>query len=753
MRSFPFAAGLLSLGLSAAAGAQVAAGPGVALRLDPELRESTREAPGALFIRGDAIRGRSERDITLQGDAEVRREGMVVRADRLTLYEVDQEVIGAGNVRVLRDGGVFTGSQVWLRLDSNTGSVESPRFTLPSVGGQGSGSRLDFLGRDRIGLTDAVYSTCRPDRPDWYLSAETLTIDQSTGDATGTAASVVFMGLPIVSVPNFTFPLGDGRRSGFLPPSASVTSRTGAELRIPYYWDIAPNRDLTATPTVMARRGLQLGGQYRYLEPSYGGETTAEYLPHDAVTGSRRWLLDSQQGFTGWAGWSGGWLLRGVSDDNYFVDFSRSIVTSAERSLPRDAFVSRHLGDWHLRARVLQYQNILDARLAPPFDRLPQLQLSTVRRNVGGFDWDLQSDASWFRRDLAGSAEGARLLVNPSITYPVNGAGWFVRPRLSVHATSYRLDTNPFGPESIDRVLPIASIDSGLVMERPFEFRGTKLVQTLEPRLFYVYTPYRDQDRIPVFDSAVTTLSYATLFSDRTFSGHDRIADANQLTPGLVSRLIDPQTGAETLRVGVAQRWYFDTQRVAIPGFPTRTDARSDVLLGASAELGNGHGFDAGAQFSLRDDQMPQLDLAWRWWPSQARVVNLALRYRQFDYAQLDLSWRHPVAARWTTLGRINYSVLREQIDATGQVRDVSPQLLEAVAGFEYSADCWSLRFVLQNYLAAPEQRNSAFFVQLELGGLARIGLNPLDILVRNIPGYRVLDRRQPLPSRYFGYE
>jgi len=753
MRSFPFVAGLLSLGLSAAAWGQDIAGPsGLALQLDPELREAPREPPGALFIRGDAIRGRSERDVTLQGEAEIRRDGLVIRADRITFYDIDQEVIGVGNVRVIRDGQAFTGEQVQLRLDSNTGTIESTQFSLADPGGQGSAARVNFLGRDRIGLTDAVYSTCRPDRPDWYLRAETLEIDQSAGDAIGKRASVVFMGLPILSLPSFTFTLGDDRRSGFLTPYASVSSRAGAEFGVPYYWNIAPNRDLTLTPSVLTRRGLQLAGNYRYLEPAHTGELTAEYLSQDAISGRNRWLLDSRQRFA-WSSWSAGWSLLGVSDDNYFVDFSRNIVTSAQRSLPRDAFIGRHFGDWHFQARMLQYQNLLDARLAPPFDRLPQLSLSTVRRNVAGFDLSLMSDASWFRRDLAGSAEGARLVVNPSVAYPINGPGWFVQPRLSMHATAYRLEVNPFGPSSIDRVVPTASIDSGLVMERPVELRGRSLVQTLEPRLFYVYTPYQEQDRLPVFDSATTVLSYATLFSDRTFSGQDRIANANQLTPGLVSRLIDPQTGIEALRLGVAQRWYFDTQRVTIPGVPTRTDTRSDLLMGASAEFGNGHGLDAGAQFSLRDARTPQFDIAWRWWPSEVRVVNVAARYRQYDFAQLDTSWRHPVAARWAALGRLNYSVLREQLDAAGQVRSVSPQLLEAVAGFEYSADCWTLRFVMQNFVAAPGQRNSAFFVQLELGGLARVGLNPLDILVRNIPGYRVLDHRQSPSSRYLGYE
>lgn len=743
-----------------AAGATVrsadAPAAGIRLQLEPTLREAPPAEPGggATFARGETLESRVGRETTLRGNAEIRRDDTVVQADRLTFYETDDEVIAIGNVRVAREGQVFTGPQLQLKLDSNTGTFESPTFSLPSVGGRGHAARVEFLGRDRVALTDAVYSTCRPEDPDWYLKAESLTLDQTGDYGVGDSAKLVFLGVPILAAPVFAFPLGSERRSGLLPPTVSLTSRTGVELQVPYYFDIAPNRDLTLAPMLMARRGLQLGGHYRYLEPTYSGETRAEYMSHDRLTDSDRWLLDSRQIVTNWGGWAGGWQIRGVSDDRYFVDFSRSIVGSAERSLPRHVYAARGFGDWSFYANLLQYQNILEARAAPPYDRLPQLQLSTLQRDRMGFDLALQSDASWFRRDLPGSPEGARLVVNPSASYPINGPGWFVVPRVAVHATSYRLDFNPAGPTDIDRVLPTASVDSGLVMERPFSVGGREMLQTLEPRLFYVFTPYRDQAQIPVFDSAINTLSYTTLFSDRIFLGNDRIANANQLTPGVVSRLIDPETGIETLRLGIAQRFYFEPQRVTLPGNVGRTDPRSDVLLVASGELGGGHGFDAGLQYSLRESRVPQFDLAWRWWPSQARIVNLAARYRSLDFAQIDASWRWPVSARWTTLGRLNYSVLREQLEpATGQIRQVAPQLLEGIAGFEYSADCWTARFVMQTFVTAQSQRTNAFFVQLELAGLARLGLNPLDILARNIPGYTVSDQRRPSPSRFYGYE
>ncbi len=761
MRRRPFVSGpsavLVAALLACAAPSRAQAPDGaVALRLETELLERNldADAPRPTFARGDAIGGRQGRETTIEGNAEIRRAGTVVRADRLTLYEADDEVIAVGNVRVTREGQVFTGPELQLKLDANEGSFASPRFYLPLTGGSGRAERVDFLGRNEVALQDATYTTCRPDDPDWYLRAESLTLDRTSDEGSARWATLYFKDLPILKAPYIGFPLGEERRSGFLAPTLSLSTTLGAEVRVPYYWNIAPNRDLTLYTNVNARRGVQLAGIARYLEPASFGTTRFEYNPSDREAGRERWLFDSLHTSTDIGGWQAGWMLRGVSDDRYFVDYARSIAQSAERSLPRDAYVSRSFGDWSVRARVLKYQNILEARAAPPYDRLPQLTVTNFQRDLKGFDVGLIADATEFSRDLPGSAQGSRMIVNPSVAYPFGGPAWFVTPKASMHATAYRLTENPFGALDLDRAVPTLSLDAGLVFERPTTLGGRDVVQTLEPRLLYVYTPYRDQSAIPVFDSAVANLSFATLFAEQLFVGGDRIADANQLTAGAVSRFIDPSTGVESLRLGVAQRAYFSEQRVTIPGVPTRTDTRSDVLLVASGNLGGGHTLDAGVQVSVADGSVPRFGVSWRWWPSAERLLNVALRYQELDYAQIDASWRWPVSRRWAALGRVNYSVLREQFNpATGAVDRVEPQLLEGVLGLEYHADCWTTRLVAQRYVTATAQRTTAFFVQLELSGLARIGLDPFDILTRNIPGYRAPSQRLLPPSRFFGYE
>jgi LPS-assembly protein len=733
-----------------------AAAPAPTLRLETELREANLGNDGSrpLWLRGDRVDGRAGRDITLEGEAEVRSAGTVVRADRLTYYETDDEVIAIGNVRVVREGQVFTGPQLQLRLEASQGYFEQPRYYLPLSGARGSAERVDFLGRTAVALTNATYTTCRPDDPDWYLKAGSITLDRTAEEGEARNATLYFMDVPIGATPYFGFPLGDRRRSGFLAPSLSATNTLGGEVRVPYYWNIAPNYDLTLLTAVSGQRGLQLGAIARYLERNFFGSTLAEYVPDDRVTGTSRWQINSSHITTDWAGWSGGWTIRGVSDDEYFVDYSRSIAQSAERSLPREAWATRPLGDWLFRMRALSYQNILEARASPPYDRLPQFTLTRVNRELGDFDAGLYADLTTFSIDRAGAAQGTRAIVNPSLGYTFGTPGWFVTPKAALHATAYRLDVNPVGPLDIDRSIPTFSLDTGMVFERPSTLGGRAVIQTLEPRLFYVYTPYVDQSNIPVFDTTVSNLSFATLFNENIFAGGDRIADANQVTLGAISRYIDAGSGVEWLRVGAGQRIYFQEQRVTIPGVPLRTDSRSDLLLVAAGNLGGGHSVDAGVQWSLGDRAVPRLGFAWRWWPATERLLNLAVRYQELDYAQIDGSWRWPVAQRWTTLGRINYSVLREQYNpATGGTVPVSPQLLEGLVGFEYSADCWTARFVAQRFITATAQRTSAFFFQLELGGFARIGLDPFDILVRNIPGYQPPLQRQLAPSRFYGYE
>jgi len=726
------------------------------LRLDERLSESAAQVVEGrpLYGRADTLSGRGAREVTLIGDGELRRAGTVVRGERITYYAEDDEVVAVGDVRVVRDGNVFTGTTLQLKIDANEGVVTSPSYYLPLYGGRGRAAEVEFLGPERVALRDATYTTCRAEDPAWYLRAESLLLDEGRQEGSGRSAGLIFKDRKVLGVPYFAFPLGDERRSGVLSPTFAVTSRSGMELMVPYYWNIAPNRDFTLYPRLMQRRGLQLGGQLRFLEPRTLGDLRFAYTPNDALTGTSRDFESLQQTFTSVGGWSGVVNMKRVSDDNYFVDYSNSILSSAERSLPRDFMAARDLGGWAVVVRASRYQNILDARTAPPYDRVPQVRATWAGRDLRGFDADMFVDATLFRQPFVDSAAGVRLVAIPSLSYPVRRPGWFVVPKLGVNLATYQLDINPGEPTSLNRSIPVFSLDTGLVFERSTKVFGRDVTQTLEPRLYYAYAPYRDQDAFPVFDSGQADFNFAQLFSDNTFLGNDRIADVNQLTAAVVSRLIEPTDGAQTLRFALGERLYFSDQRVTIPGSAARTDKRSDLLLAASAQLSRSMSVDGGFQYSVGDGKLPRLSLLWRYLPPDGRILNAGVRYLSEEIGQVDGSWRWPLAPQWNALGRINYSWLKQALDpSTGLLTEAKPGVIEGVLGFEYNADCWTTRFVVHRFVTANAQTTSAFFIQLELNGLARIGTDPFDILRRNIPGYQLPFDRPQLPSRFFGYE
>jgi LPS-assembly protein len=735
------------------------AGPPLRLKLAPQLdlRPRGSDEPATSFGRADRMSSGQTPEGTvtvLDGAAELRQSGTLLHADQIRYNQSRSEVEAVGNVTVDQGGTRIAGPRLKLQLDTDEGVFESPTYDLPVEGGRGRADRIEMKGRGRFLLSNATFSTCRPENDDWRIEARRIEIDQQDGSGKASTASLVFQDRTILKSPVLFFPIGDERKSGVLTPSLSVTSRSGVEVEVPYYLNLAPNYDLTLAPRLSVRRGLQLGSQFRYLFRPMAGELIADYSPYDRSAGRSRYFYNSTNAISNLGGWSGGWYLKGVSDDNYFVDYSRTLVDASERSLPRDVFLTRDFGQWNFLGRVTTYQNILEARLVPPYEKLPQFQLSTYRTDVHGFDIGLINDVTWFSRPLARSAEGMRGVFNPSISYPIRRPAWFVTPRASLHASTYQLDANPAGGQTLNRVVPTWSLDSGVIMERDVQWGGNAAIQTLEPRLFYVYTPFREQSEFPVFDSAVNDFNFAQLFTENSFTGHDRIADSNQLTAALITRHIDAGTGVERLRLALAQRFYFDSQDVTIPGQSSRTDRRSDLLLAASGELGGGHSVDSGIQYALQDDRIPRFSVSWRYWPGDRRLLNAGVRYQSREYAQWNTSWQWPMSARWSALGKINYSFLQERNNpVTGQLVDVRPGLVEGLLGFEYAEDCWATRFVVQRFVTAEGRDTTAFFLQFDLRGLGRLGADPFGILVRNIPGYRIPDNRPPPSSRFCGYE
>ena len=727
------------------------------------------------YLSGERGSGRTDLDTVLEGDAELRRGDVTIRADRIEYYQPDDLAKARGNVRINRAGNTFEGPLLEMKVDAFEGFFVAPRYRFLKNNAYGEAERVDFLDDKRAIIRNATYTTCqrRPGpswMPDWILRAASIRIDneEETGHASNAVLS--FFEVPILPVPELSFPLSDKRKSGLLPPTFGLDNLNGVEISVPYYWNIAPNRDATFFPAVMSKRGVDLGGEFRYLEPTYVGKLRANYMPSDTLRERDRWgyaLTHSGSFSTSFAGLGSLGLnlnLNRVSDDNYWRDFSRSTASLTQRLLANDASLSWGRGNLSVTARALKWQTLQDVAspIVPPYDRLPQVVARYSRINLaGGLDASVEADYTQFHSDrtLTGQPNARRGYTLAKLSRPWQTPGWFFTPKLQLHATSYQFDA-PLadGASSASRIVPTASLDSGLVFERDARFFGRAFRQTLEPRAFYVYTPFRDQNGLPNYDSAATDFNFATIYTESAFAGNDRISDNNLLTLGATTRLLDPNSGAEAARFGVAQRIRFKDQLVTLPGGPPVSERLSDVLFGASINWVPQWSTDATVQYNPKTSQSVRSTIGARYSPGNYHVVSAAYRLQRGSSEQIDIGWQWPLndlwgdkgqklgpgmgegEGRWYSVGRLNFSLMDHK-------------LVDAVVGLEYDAGCWLGRVVVERLQSSTTSANKRILFQLEFVGFARLGSNALQALKQNIPRYQYLREQVTSPSRFSNYD
>ncbi|HVE51237.1 MAG TPA: LPS-assembly protein LptD [Casimicrobiaceae bacterium] len=697
----------------------------------------TLEGPdrGTLFLRADRLEGTQAR-VDASGRVELRTRRETVLADELSYDFATEEIVGRGNVTLRQGNDFVTGPELTFRRDSETGYFESPRFAIGENGVRGDAARVTFAGPERYDILRARITTCVAPREDWFLRAESLAIDNDKKVGVARDARLDFLGVPILYSPWLEFPLSNDRKSGFLTPTFGSSGTRGFDVTLPYYFNLAPNYDATLAPRYMTKRGLQLDGEVRYLfegaMPSKG-EAGLEVLPNDRQTDMTRWFYTwrhNQQ----FLPWLAGYLnLNKVSDDKYFADLSERVAVTSQSTLPREGGLAAAWGPLSLLARAQKWQTLQDpnAPIVPPFDRVPQVAATLAPVEWG--DASVSGLAEYARFERSGRAEGDRSVVYPQFEYSVQAPAGFFAARGSVHARQYVLeDVAPGVKRRPNVVVPIASLDGGLVFERDWQAFGTRFIQTLEPRAFYVNIPFRSQSELPVFDTALDDFNFQQLFTENRYIGNDRIGDANQLTLAVTSRLLDPNNGSERLRLVVGQRFYFKDQRVTLPNETPRSASTSDLLLEAESRLTDAWLLNGLVQVNLDSGNAERLNFGARWNPEPGKVIAASWRYTRklFDpenpvsnIKQFDIAAQWPITPQWTLLSRWNYSL-------------VQSRTLEALVGFEYNADCWVLRAVLHRLQTTTQQASTSVYVQLELTGLARVGTNPLDLLRRSVPGF-----------------
>jgi LPS-assembly protein len=741
-----------------------------ALRASPVLREDIpASARGELptFVSGERIHGRTDLETTVEGDAELRRGDTVIRADRLEYLQPQDKARATGNVRINKAGDVFEGPLLELEVDAFQGFFNQPRYKFLRNDAHGEAERVDFLGEKHALIKNATYTTCKREpgprwMPDWILRASSLRLDNEEEVGYARNAVLSFMGVPFLPVPLMSFPLSDKRKSGVLPPTYGVDSVSGVELTLPYYWNIAPNRDATLYPTLMSKRGVDLGAEFRYLERDYNGTIRGNYLPGDRLRNRDRWGFAArhdgvlQLGSLKDVGLS--LNLNRVSDDNYWRDFSRSSSSLTQRLLANEGTVSWARGNFSFRGRVLKWQTLQDptARITPPYDRAPQLAGRYARTDLpGGFEASVDVDHTRFvsERTLTGQPNAQRDFVWGQLSRPWQAPGWFVIPKVQLHSAHYQFDA-PLasnGARNANRTVPTFSLDSGLVFERDATYFGRNIRQTLEPRAFYVHTPYREQNHLPNYDSGRNDFNFATIFTENEFGGHDRISDSKLLTLGASSRFLDADSGAELARVSIAQRLRFKDQQVILPGGTPVSERLSDMLFGTTLNWSPQWTASATVQYNPKTARSVRSVLGASYHPGNYRVLSAAYRLQRGSSEQLDIGWQWPLSdlfgksaepseGRWYSVGRLNFS-MRER------------RLVDGIVGLEYDAGCWIGRVVVERLQSSSSKSNKRILLQLEFNGLSRLGSNALQTLKDTIPRYQYLREHVTTPSRFSNYE
>ncbi|MBI1174205.1 MAG: LPS assembly protein LptD [Sideroxydans sp.] len=681
------------------------------------------------FINARHIEGKKESQIVATGDAELRKHGQAIFADRLVYMQNTKEVIADGSVRVEQGGDVMSGPHLELNMDTSIGDMTQPVFHLGANDARGNADSMHMEGRKNYTLHNVAYTSCPAGNDDWLLKMSRLDIDRETQVGAAHDAYVEFKGVPILYTPWMDFALNDNRKTGFLGPVFGGTTTGGSEVTLPFYWNIAPNRDATIAPRVMTKRGLLLSNEFRYLEPNYAGEAHVDVLPGDRLANRTRSYLALKHAQNLGGGFSGSVNFNRVSDDAYFRDLSSSVTGTSQVNLLREGVLNYGGSWWNAAARVQSYQTLQDpaAPVGVPYRRLPQLSVD-AQHGVDKGALSFSGEFVDFRHPTA--VNGQRLVLYPSVSYPlVSDPAYYLTPKIGLHNTTYRLGVNNTGnlPNTASRTLPIFSLDSGMTLERDWNFAGESFVQTLEPRVYYVYIPYRNQDALPNFDSAQATFSFAQMFTENRFFGSDRVGDANQVTLAMTSRFLDPNSGIERLRLAMGQRFSLATPRVNLVA-PTVTTNKSDILLAASGRLTRTLSLDSLLQYNPTQSRSEMFNASARYRPESGKVLNLGYRFTRASVRQIDLSEQWPLYGRWNSVARWNYSLQEKR-------------LLEGLLGLEYNQSCWTVRLVAQRFTTATFQASTGFFVQLELNDLVRVGSDPLDALRQSVPGYTKMNQ------------
>ena len=729
---------------------------------DPTLpRDSTLRDTTDTNVDAEHVDSSNQSVYKFAGNVRMQRADQLLRAERVDYNDQTTDYDARGNVRYQDAGQLFSADHLKGNNQAKHGIADNVTYQLLASRGNGVAKQATLIDAQHSNYRDVTYSTCDVGHRLWEISANRLTMNRDTGVGVAHGATMRFASVPFLYLPYLSFPIDDRRKSGFLAPTFGSSSHSGFMASVPYYLNLAPNYDATLEPRIYTSRGAMLAGQFRYLLPGTHGQFDFEYLAKDhgenlansglTTQGRQRYLYRFSDSTGLWPGWMFGTSVNRVSDKNYLRDFSNDLYNTATNSLASNAYVRGSGNWWSASLGVTSYQNtdpfLSDRSLQ--YKRWPRATFNLDVPLANWLEFGMDNEAVAFRKD--GFVEGKRADLYPYLAADWQGAAWFVRPKLAYRYTAYQLDdyyslygfggrlganqVSPFTERSPSRALPIASLDTGLIFDRSTSLFGTSYTQTLEPRLYYLYVPYRNQDNLPLFDTRLLSFDYWQLFSPNQFSGADRQMNANNLTGAITTRLLD-DNGVERFSASLGQIRYFNPQRVQLPGHPATDWTGSDYVAQASVQLNDQWQANSSYQWSpnTRKTDLGALGLQRR--IRGTGILNFSYRFRRVPGStntlleQYDASTVYPVSERWRLLARWTYSVKDRRT-------------VEALAGLQYESCCVIVSLIGRHYVnqysvvASRPESNNAIMFELQFKGLGAFNGQAEDFLRRGILGYQ----------------
>jgi LPS-assembly protein len=693
--------------------------PASAELLDPEPK-------GPVDVTANQVEAEKEKISIFTGDVKFRRRGQWLDADEVRYDKQNSTVKAFGDVRYQDAMVDVISDSASVNLETDIGKAENARYFLRDYHARGEAAAVERESSIKSELEDATFTTCDIGNDAWQLKASKVSLDHEEGVGWARHARLELWGIPVLYTPFLRFPIDNRRKSGFLVPSVGNSTNSGVDTSIPYYWNIAPDKDATLTPRYLSKRGLMLEGELRYLNPTNFGRLEATYLPSDEKTDTYRGAISYQHAGRPWPRWFTSLDINLVSDDRYFEDLSNSLSIASTTFLNNQLDVSYQGDGWYALGRFQGFQTV--DRSIPdffrPYQRLPQLLVDGFfPERFLGLDVDFRGELVNFERDVPPG--GIRLDLWPTLSLPLQTPGTFFTPSIGLRDTRYFLENAPPGMDNtLSRTLPILSMDTGAIFERSLALWGSSFRQTLEPRAYYLYIPFENQEDFPVFDSAPLDFYFMRLFQPNRFTGADRLNDANQLTLALTSRLLQSTTGDELLRASIGQIRYFRDRKVTLPGFPEQTDSGSLIIAEMATQLASEWSMRGELRFDPSQERTNLGAAELRYRGRNGALLNINYRFRRELLEQIDVSGRYPIGKNWNVVGRW-YQSLRDN------------RILEMLGGVEYDSCCWAVRLVGRSYITNIEgDRNNSILVQLELKGLGNLGQNVEALLRRSVLGY-----------------